>query len=550
VASGTHGTHSPHERPTIGSLAPIAVVFGFATAIGMWLVWLVGHQPWIKLPGWVAGPTMVGVLALGCLAAGRAGGKTLGWAAGAGSGVLAALLNLLILGSLVSEHAGAASGVASPEPGAGGLTPSAGAAMAGFVALGLATGLLFGGVGGLSRPDPPHREAAWWASRFAVLGAISVVPLLLLGGLVTSTDSGLAVPDWPGTYGANMFLYPIALMADPRVFLEHTHRLFGSLVGLTTIAQAVFIWSVAPLRRPGGLAAPIGLAVVGSAPLLIGLSLHTGGSLGGMAFGGVAFGAALVSLGVFGWSLWRGMASLAAACLIVMVSAQGVLGGTRVTEASPLLGSIHGVLGQLFFASMALFAAWMTPWARARRTATQAPAAWTVKAAAVLLAALTLQLVLGALYRHGSAANPPSEVAGPALHGHMAFSILVVVAAIVVGFAMVGQGAGPSAASEDRAERLASRRCGLVGRLLVASVFVQFLLGWAAFALVTGAGPRAVPTADELATAQPVPVAEAVVTLAHQANGAGLLALAAAAIAWSGLALPMPRGRVAQPATT
>ena len=44
---------------------------------------------------------------------------------------------------------------------------------------------------------------------FAALVAASTAVLIFAGGLVTSTGSGLSVPDWPNTYGWFMFAFPI-----------------------------------------------------------------------------------------------------------------------------------------------------------------------------------------------------------------------------------------------------------------------------------------------------------------------------------------------------
>ena len=49
-----------------------------------------------------------------------------------------------------------------------------------------------------------------WLHRLAVLTAVATFILICMGGLVTSTNSGLAVPDWPTTFGYNMFLYPLS----------------------------------------------------------------------------------------------------------------------------------------------------------------------------------------------------------------------------------------------------------------------------------------------------------------------------------------------------
>jgi len=513
----------------------------------MWIVWLIGHQPWLDLPAAVAGPGMGLLVIAGSILAGMVGGRRLGWAAGGGTAFLAALLNLLIMGSLVSQSIEGS----APAQGAGGLTPSAGMAMLGFLGISLVGGLVFGLVGGLlgTRAGMPRTpsSATVWAFRMAVVAAAAVAPLLLLGGLVTSTGSGLAVPDWPGTYGANMFLYPIALMADPRIFLEHTHRLFGSLVGITTIALAMFIWATPTLRRRLDVPLSIGVVLVVGALLVAGLRLHVGETLDGMSFGGFAL---LVALGSIAWyitALWTNRPAQAVAALILMVSAQGVLGGTRVTEANPLLGTIHGVLGQAYFASMVMFAAWMSPVARALRE-TDRPRVWVRTAACLLLGSLVLQLILGAMYRHGSMAAEPTSWSGPALHGHMAFSIVVVVLSSIVAFGLMGQGARQRDESASEVERGGARVCGRLGRLVFVVVILQFVLGWVAFAFVTGGERRVVPTADQLAETAHVPAATALVTFAHQANGALLLASVSAAIVWGGLVLASRREHAVQPA--
>lgn len=523
-------TVSSNQASTVKDIIGPVTVIGFTTAIAMWLAWLFAHQPWIDLPASIAGPGMAAFMIAGAIVAGLYGGRRLGWLAGASASLLAALLNLLIMGSLVAESIDGA----APAQGAQGLTPTATVAMLGFLGFSVAAGAVFGLLGGLKGNPTETKPMAMWAGRFAAVAALAVVPLLLLGGLVTSTGSGLAVPDWPGTYGANMFLYPIALMADPRIFLEHTHRLFGSLVGLTTISLAVFVWSTPDLRRRLDVPVSIAATVVIGLILVVGLRRHTEGDFGGMAFGGVAVAVALASVVWFLGALRLHRPAQAAAALILMVSAQGVLGGTRVTEANPMLGTIHGVLGQAYFASMVMFAAWLTPTARALRgEATFSGRARNV--AWALLASLIVQLVLGAMYRHGSMAAEPQTWAGPALHGHMGFSIVVMVLAVVLGFMMLARGAGPDAQSDDVSRRRGAKVIGRFGWLVISVVVFQFALGWAAFAVVTGGERRVVPTAAELGDAPMVPVVTALVTFAHQANGALLLAAASASVVWCGL---------------
>ena len=87
-----------------------------------------------------------------------------------------------------------------------------------------------------------------WLHRFATFVAACTVLLLAAGGMVTSTDSGLAVPDWPNTYGHFMFSFPLEQMVGG-IFYEHGHRLIASVVGMLTIALAVWTWRVDP-RRP------------------------------------------------------------------------------------------------------------------------------------------------------------------------------------------------------------------------------------------------------------------------------------------------------------
>ena len=83
--------------------------------------------------------------------------------------------------------------------------------------------------------------------RFAKLVTVCTVLLLLAGSLVTSTDSGLAVPDWPTTYGWNLFTFPPSMWVGG-IFYEHGHRLIASGVGLLTIVLAVWLWLEDPRR--------------------------------------------------------------------------------------------------------------------------------------------------------------------------------------------------------------------------------------------------------------------------------------------------------------
>ena len=79
-----------------------------------------------------------------------------------------------------------------------------------------------------------------WLHHYTRLLAAASLLLLTAGGLVTSTGSGLAVPDWPNTYGYFMFTFPLSKMVGG-IFYEHGHRLIASIVGILTIGLAVWI---------------------------------------------------------------------------------------------------------------------------------------------------------------------------------------------------------------------------------------------------------------------------------------------------------------------
>jgi cytochrome c oxidase assembly protein subunit 15 len=103
--------------------------------------------------------------------------------------------------------------------------------------------------------------------RFARFLAGCTVLLILAGSLVTSHDAGLSVPDWPTSYGWNMFTFPPSMWVA-NIFYEHGHRLVASGVGLLTIVLAVWLWVTEPrqwLRRLGvaALAAVIAQGLLG-----------------------------------------------------------------------------------------------------------------------------------------------------------------------------------------------------------------------------------------------------------------------------------------------
>ena len=91
---------------------------------------------------------------------------------------------------------------------------------------------------------------------FAAMVAASTAVLIFAGGLVTSTGSGLSVPDWPNTYGWFMWTFPLSKMVGG-IFYEHLHRLVASTVGFLIVVLAIWLWRAEPrpwVRRLGYLA--------------------------------------------------------------------------------------------------------------------------------------------------------------------------------------------------------------------------------------------------------------------------------------------------------
>ena len=86
-----------------------------------------------------------------------------------------------------------------------------------------------------------------WLHRFAWFLAASTLLLIVAGGMVTSTDSGLAVPDWPNTYGWFMFAFPLDKMVGG-IFYEHGHRMVATFVGALIVIEALWLWRAEPRR--------------------------------------------------------------------------------------------------------------------------------------------------------------------------------------------------------------------------------------------------------------------------------------------------------------
>jgi cytochrome c oxidase assembly protein subunit 15 len=174
--------------------------------------------------------------------------------------------------------------------------------------------------------------------RFAVFTACCTFLLLVAGALVTSNDAGLAVPDWPLSYGS---------LTPPMVggiFYEHGHRVLATFVGFLTILLAVWLWRREP--RPG--VKRLGLLALGA------------------------------------------------------VIAQGVLGGLTVRFYLPVAISVaHATLAQIFFGTVSSLALFTSPWWQEDLPCLEDSGTPRIRALALWgVAAIFLQLILGAVFRH------------------------------------------------------------------------------------------------------------------------------------------------------
>lgn len=186
----------------------------------------------------------------------------------------------------------------------------------------------------------PHPPSAW-PHRLAWATAIATAALIVAGGLVTHTESGLAVPDWPTTFGYNMFLYPWSQMVGG-VLYEHAHRLLGSLVGLLTVITAAALFVRDPRR-------------------------------GVRTLGGLAVAAVIV---------------------------QGALGGLRVVLVEDALAMLHGAVAPAFLALISALVLVTAPgWDRVETQGSRLPQRLGPLALATV-GALYLQILLGVVVTH------------------------------------------------------------------------------------------------------------------------------------------------------
>lgn len=383
------------------------LTIGFATAVACWLVGYATHMVGTDAAGPVTAAGLLGCALVGGFIAGRSTHR--GAVGGALAGLTTGLINLMILGSVLKPDAMHGLGLG-------------GSVIVTSVVMGIAAF-----VGARFRLEKSRN----WTHRFALVGVAATGVLLLSGGLVTGREAGLAVNDWPTSFGENMWLFPLQRMTG-NIYYEHTHRLYGTLVGLTTVV----------------------------------LAFH-----------------------LIGWDP-RKWVKLLAIVAVVSVIAQGVMGGLRVTEAtggttaievatledetasSAFLRVAHGTFAQIFFALMtALAVVTSSTWKNAERIPGSVGSTDRILSIALLLI-LTGQLILGARVRH---LHDPVFV-------HIVGAIVVLVLAFAVGMRAWGL---------HGEAHPALRRLGMSVAVIVA---VQLTLGFIAFGAKGMASHSPVPT--------------------------------------------------------
>jgi cytochrome c oxidase assembly protein subunit 15 len=191
--------------------------------------------------------------------------------------------------------------------------------------------------------------------RFAVFTAVLTLLLLGAGGLVTSHGVGMAVPDWPNTFGYNMFFFPFSQWVGG-VFYEHSHRLIASGVGLCTAILA--IWLHGRKARPVLRWIGLGLLVLSAGSAFAFPARWADAIVLGLS-GAAALGSSFVWPRCEPAGRWLRRLGLVALVAVVL---QGVLGGLRVVLFKDQIGIFHATLAQLFFALTCAIALFTSRW--------------------------------------------------------------------------------------------------------------------------------------------------------------------------------------------
>jgi cytochrome c oxidase assembly protein subunit 15 len=282
----------------------------------------------------------------------------------------------------------------------------------------------------------------------ACLLVAATAVLLSFGALVTTYEAAMAVPDWPATYGHNMFLFPLSewLGGPWDLFLEHGHRLLGALVGMITLALAAVAWrtQVSPWVRALSVAAVLLVIVQGGlgGVLLDDTTVAKVHACTGPLFFGVA-----VALAVF---TRRSSASATVPrtavsfCAAVPVAAYAQLvAGAQLRHLDPATppAAFHALVGThvllaLVVASLSVVAAVVL-----RRSDNHAVRRWAL----VVVALVSLQIVLGfgtwvAKYGVPSAIVPESWRLSEAVVARSSGSAVTVTSHAVLGMIIFGVG--------------------------------------------------------------------------------------------------------------
>lgn len=261
-----------------------------------------------------------------------------------------------------------------------------------------------------------------WLHRFAVLTALATLGLVGMGGLVTSHGVGMAVPDWPTSYGYNMFALPLSTWLTGGIFHEHTHRLWASFVGILVVALT---------RWLGGRASCFPLLIIGAVEIVAGISLlQLGAAWKGAGHFLAGIGGVVLMAGV----VWvkndsaRGRLPALGWAAFWLVQLQGLLGGLRVVLDAQSIGDVrlgtafgifHGCLGQIFLMLTAAIALITSRWWVMRRSESElvvgevAVRNWFVGITCLIF----LQLMIAATMRHQHAGLAISDF--PLAHGRL-----------------------------------------------------------------------------------------------------------------------------------
>jgi cytochrome c oxidase assembly protein subunit 15 len=415
------------DAQAVGAGYGAIITMGFAIVVAMWSIGFISRLQVgggtgagrVLVPSWLVAIFLAGTVIYGGYLARR--WSSGGILTGVKAGFVAGLLNLLIIAGIIMQ------------PSAGGTLMAAAVWIPGSI---LATMLLTGFGAALAGTRTDQGRDANWLGLFAKVTAAATFVLLMVGGAVTAQDAGLAVVDWPNTEGYLMWAFPLAKMTGG-IYYEHSHRLFGSLVGLSTVVLAVYI----TLRDERGW------------------------------------------LKQLAWSA------------VVLVLIQGILGGLRVTgkltlstdasETAPslTLAIVHGVLGQVFFSVViALWVFTSTRWGAVLETIRHESSRTDRRMALTLYGMLVVQLMLGALVRHWL------SNAGHVESGNVNI-VLALHIVMAVGVSIVSFFAGARALENYSS----AAPIGKLGVVLLGLISWQLLLGCVAYIVIYLGDPQPRP---------------------------------------------------------